>query len=199
MSFRPTRATAWLLLASALPLTAACAGQSGNEGFDGPDLGMLPAAPCVTGETALVLGTIEALAGGCVSLRVDRIVAPGAAEAEVGELVRARAGTVYAWKRTFGIGDSIAATAQPAAARIVDGSLSRSGLTWVQLFPVKDDRVQIQWGRVMLSAELDELTAPNCGEVLTKRREASDDFVPRSDPTSSTTTTAAPPEDPTCE
>jgi hypothetical protein len=186
-----------LLLASTLPLAAACAGQSGNEGYEDP--GQLPGAPCVTGEAALVLGTIESLGGGCVGLRVDRVVTPGQAEVEVGELVRARAGTVYAWKRTFAIGDSVAATLQLPTAILVDGSVSRPGPTSVQLLPFTDDRVQIQWGRVMLSAALDELTAPDCSEVLWERREASDDLVPRTNPTSHSTTPTAPPEDPTCE
>jgi len=184
-----------------LPITS-CAEPSESQDIATASVD-LPSAPCPQSDFALVQATIAELGGGCVSLGIDRVVYEDLLLDEetiaAGQVFRGRAITAYAWQRTFEMGQSVAAIISLASPEIVDGSLARPGPASLTLFPFVEERVQIQWGRAMLSAALDELTAPNCGEVLEQRRVESTDLVPETDSGSTTTTTTAPAQDSTCD
>jgi hypothetical protein len=145
-----------LLLLSA---AVACGGQSGNEGE-------LPAAPCARSQPTVV-GRIEALGEGCVSVRVERVVQAGdpvvGHSSEVilegppmpGSVLRGYLDATYAWRHAFAAEDPVAVVVS-----------SRGDMLSLQLLPVEDVRVQAQWGKVQLQFTLDDLIAPDCQTKL---------------------------------
>jgi hypothetical protein len=153
----------WLLALSA------CGGQSGNEGD-------LPAAPCAR-DNAFVVGRIEEVGAGCVSVRVERVVSAGMplpaadggvrsdGEPEVGELLRGRLGTIYSYDHEFERADSVALFVEPWG----DDAIA------LQLFPVDGDRVQIHWAGQRLELEVAEMVEVDCQSKLEARRKPSDD------------------------
>ena len=146
----------------ALLLTAAaagCGGQSGNEGE-------LPAAPCARNQ-AVVVGRIEAIGGGCVTVRVDRVAAAGEPllsldgdEVFDGRPVPNAAlsgyfASAYAFRHEFRAGERVAA---------IIGT--RGDMLSLELFPLDGDRVQARWAHADLSLTLVDLIAADCQSKL---------------------------------
>jgi hypothetical protein len=163
-------------------------------GSDEP--GELPAPPCA-GRNALVVGTIEDLGSGCVSVRVQRVVSEGdpiyATNGSVlfngnpdrGAIVRGRLGSLYSWQHEFEDRAEVAFFVEPRGEELS-----------LQLFPRDDDQVQVQWGSRELQLEVGDMVGPDCAENLEMRREASDDVIEdtsSSHQTSSSTTSLCTP------
>ena len=162
----------------------ACGGQSGNEG-------QLPGAPC-SPASALVLGHIEEIGEGCVSVRVERGLAMGGAAfdardpLDAGAKLRGYASVIYAWKHTFASGEEVAAIVGSRGDQVALELLQRNG-----------ERVTLQWGLKQFDVSLDELTADDCGQKLFERWQAEPNaFEPNR---SSTTQTSPPAAEPVCE
>src|SRR4051794_22624195 len=136
-----------------------CGGQSGAEGE-------WPAAPCA-GEAALLIGRIEDVGGGCVSVRIERVIATGAplsdvhgdmlfdGNPEVGSVVRGHLGSIYAFTHDF-------SAAEPVAVLV---GADRDDLAF-QLFPLEGERAQIHWAGKWLKAGFDDMTASDCPDRL---------------------------------
>ena len=164
MACDPHPAWRWLQLGVLALAAIGCGGQSGNEGE-------LPAAPCAR-EDALVVGHIESVGGGCVSVRVERVVSAGALtsldvvlqQLERGATISGRLGRIYSSRHDFQQGDAVVVIASA-------GEASPAGV-WLELFPYRDDRAEVQWGLAQLQIELNVLHAPDCDERLWARRES---------------------------
>lgn len=151
-----------------------------------------PAPPCASGRS-FVVGGIEAVGAGCVTVRVERVVRDGSPVSdqsgrelfdgapEVGVSLRGYLATVYAYKHEFQVGESVAL--------FVYGRYDQLAL---ELFPFEDERVEVLWGRQSFSLALEELSADACSSELLARR------VPERDTPSNTSgtfqTSPAPPE-----
>jgi hypothetical protein len=169
---------------------SACGGQTGSEG-------MLPAPPCAFGGT-LVVGRIENLGGGCVSIQVERVVATGEpiygddgetffdGDPAVGSTLNGHLQTMYAYTREFEKADAVA---------VIIGR--RGNALALELLPLDDGRVQVQWGGRALEADLEEISAADCREKLPARFETIPAPVPRGSGTGGPT--APHREDPVCE
>lgn len=149
-------------------------------------IGSLPAPPCRYGAPFL-LGNIEDLGGGCVSVVVERVIAQGSdgdsSELSEGSTVRGRLGRTYAYRSDFATGDSVALFVQK-----YDDQLT------LELFPYANERAQALWGTTSLSLELEEMSAEDCPERLDERR-------PEQQPSSGsgeTIQTAPPPDEISC-
>lgn len=146
----------WSAGASLLALLVACSGgQSGNEGD-------ISAMPC--GGGGLVLAAqVSALDQSCVTIEVTQIASAApvfddqgralldVGDVAVGEHLRGRRGSVYAYLHEFSVGEPVAALV---------GSWEEQ-LNF-ELMPMNGELVQIQWVGKEYETSLAELALPEC-------------------------------------
>jgi hypothetical protein len=83
-----------------------------------------------------------------------------------GAIVRGRLGSIYAWQHEFEDRAEVAFFVEPQGEELT-----------LQLFPLEDDQVQVQWGSRELQLDVGEMSGPDCAENLENRRESSEDVI----------------------
>ena len=83
--------------------------------------------------------------------------------AEPGEIVRGRLLAYYAYTHSFQINENVA---------VLVGSFDAD--LGLQLLPLADDVVQLQWGKRPVEATLAELVSPECPSLLMAKYEPAD-------------------------
>ena len=170
-------------------LALGCVGQSGNEGS-------MPGPPCASG-AALIVGRIQSVGGGCVSVEVERVLAPGQAtisgsdgqvlfdgNPHVGDTLHGPLETVYAYSHEFHPNDAVATLV-----------FARGSDIAMEVFPRDGDSVKLQWSGREFKADMQDLTSPDCSEKLAMLREAGKAIVTNQ---SAEMMTAAPAPAPNC-
>lgn len=152
-----------------------CAGgQSGNEGE-------LPVPPCAA-QGALVAGRISTLGAGCVTLEVLWVAKDGvpvtnaegrelfSGNANPGDALRGKLGQIYSYSHSFEEGDTV------AALPILWGDHLE-----LQLMPLDDEEVEVQWGAAQFRTALDDLASPTCEAIMQANAASADhdDGAPR--------------------
>jgi hypothetical protein len=169
-SFASSGRTGALLLSlsgCAMAAVGCSGGQSGSEGE-------LPAAPCAR-HGLLLQGHISELGGGCVALTIDvaasgmQSVADGGgtvlldANVTPGQVVRGRLGQTYSYTHDFELGEAVAALPE-----------AWSTMLNLQLMPVRESMIQVQWARSQFLVLPGVLTSAECEAALLPLRDDDD-------------------------
>jgi hypothetical protein len=181
-----------LLAAAVLALSSGCGGQSGVEGDR-------PGPPCAVNQT-FVVGRIEDVSGGCVSVRVERVLAAGEpvydgngevifdGNPKIGDVLRGHLGSTYAYTHEFEAAASVALFVE-----------TFDDVPALQLFPLQGDRVQLHWAGKLLEVGFTDMTAPDCYDRLEGLYEAGKKDGRSSVGRSMVTARPAPSDDPVCK
>jgi hypothetical protein len=185
---RTVKRIARIALLMSMPSACSLGGQSGNEGD-------MPAPPCAREGSALLRAHVIALEKGCVSVQVDEVIktiddaslAPDGGLVSshwpsVGETLHGVLVTAYSYTQAFEVGAEVAV--------LVEGV--PDPLAYLQLMPLVDDRIRIEWAGVRYEASFDELTRANCDAESTARRETAEEIERSSSSTQDETPTSPP-------
>jgi len=147
------------LFSTAILLVACAGGQSGNEG-------QRPVPPCA-GPGGLFEGRVIEVGNGCVTVQIDHVVSTGSGvldgdgqvlfsgQAEVGDVVVGKLGTVYAYTHDFSDGESVV---------IAPGAFG--DVLELQLMPGGSGEVEVHWGRRFGRLPVEDLVGADCVEQL---------------------------------